>query len=119
DARERHAGGIAGGGVHLACSACQRLACEGQSEAAVGAGDQDGGIGKSHEVLLVRCDPKYDVHHIVDRERWRCASQRMVKNYSVSYCASRALRAAARRDLPFALTPSVRASCRLPTIVLA
>ena len=48
DAGERDAGRVACRGVHLACTARQGVAGKGQPDAAVGAGDEDGGIGEFH-----------------------------------------------------------------------
>jgi hypothetical protein len=57
-------GRIAGGGVDLARAGGQGLAGEGEAEAAVGAGDEDGGVLQVHDGSF-RWRLKYDEHHII------------------------------------------------------
>ncbi|MNT60159.1 hypothetical protein D3C72_1977180 [compost metagenome] len=55
DARQRDAGRVARGGIDLAGSAGQRLAGEGQAQAAIGPGDEYDGVLEFHDAYsLVR-----------------------------------------------------------------
>jgi hypothetical protein len=64
DAGQRDLGGIAGGRVDLARAGGQGLAGEFEAEAAVGAGDEDGGVLQVHDGSF-RWRLKYDEHHII------------------------------------------------------